>query len=126
MDNFSTLFSCKELKEQNTTLYQHLESVSLQATRIRQAANETSAGALAEDDTNSDNEGKLGELRSVVTYLRREKEIVDLQHELGKQEIARLKSQVEHLSQSLNEARTTLSEVRVKYCGHLDYAHRAG
>ena len=51
------------------------------------------------------------ELRSVVAYLRREKEIVDLQLELNKQENMRLKTQVDHLSRNLEESRTALSEV---------------
>jgi nucleoprotein TPR len=54
---------------------------------------------------------KLSELRSVVAYLRKEKEIVDLQLELSKQENARLKAQIDHLSQSLDDTRATLSEV---------------
>jgi nucleoprotein TPR len=57
-----------------------------------------------------DADAKLSELRSVVAYLRKEKEIVDLQLELSKQEATRLKSQIEHLSQTLEETRATLSE----------------
>lgn len=56
---------------------------------------------------------KLSELRSVVSYLRKEKEIVDLQLELSKQENSRLKAQVDHLSQSLEDVRATLSEVGI-------------
>jgi hypothetical protein len=54
---------------------------------------------------------KVSELRSVVAYLRKEKEIVDLQLELSKQENVRLKAQIEHLTQSLQETRATLAEV---------------
>ena len=56
-------------------------------------------------------EGKLSELRSVVAYLRKEKDIVDLQLELSKQESARFKAQTEQLSKSLDEVRLTLSMV---------------
>lgn len=73
---------------------------------------DASANATAEEgDATEDVDTKLSELRSVVSYLRREKEIVDLQLELSKQENVRLKSQIEHLSQSLEETRTSLSEV---------------
>ena len=51
-------------------------------------------------------------MRSAVAYLRKEKEIVDLQLELSKQESAQQRSQIEHLSQALEEARTTFSNVR--------------
>ena len=37
---------------------------------------------------------------------------MELQLELGKQETARLKAQVDHLSQSLDQARASLSEVQ--------------
>lgn len=101
----------KDLSEQNRLLHQHLDSVSSQATRIRQAA-DSSASAPAEGDATDNADAKLAELRSVVQYLRKEKEIVELQLELSKQENARLKGQIEHLSHALDETRATLSEER--------------
>lgn len=106
---------CKDLAAQNNILHQHLESVSSQAARIREAAdssatNFTGDGESAEDSTDT----KLAELRSVVAYLRKEKDIVDLQLELSKQETTRLRTQVEHLDKSLAETRKALSEVSPK------------
>ncbi|KAF7348346.1 Protein MLP1 [Mycena sanguinolenta] len=98
-------------KRQNSLLHQHLESVSTQAARIRQAA-ESSTSASGEGESTDDTDTKLSELRSVVAYLRKEKEIVDLQLELSKQENARLKTQIEHLSQTLEDTRKTLSDER--------------
>ncbi|KAG2010159.1 hypothetical protein CC2G_013002 [Coprinopsis cinerea AmutBmut pab1-1] len=103
---------CQDLSSQNTLLHQHLESVSSQAARIRQAANDSASTPATEGDGSEDAAKELENLRPVVSYLRKEKEIVELQLELGKQENARLKSQIEHLSQSLEEARTTISEER--------------
>ncbi|KAH7927786.1 hypothetical protein BV22DRAFT_1060287 [Leucogyrophana mollusca] len=103
---------CKDLAAQNTLLHQHLESVSSQAARIRQAADSSAQGPSGDGEEGGDEDTKLSELRSVVAYLRKEKEIVDLQLELSKQENVRLKAQIEHLSQSLQETRTTLSEER--------------
>lgn len=71
----------------------------------------SATAVTGEGDTSDDVDTKLSELRSVVAYLRKEKEIVDLQLELSKQENVRLKSQIEHLSQSLEETRASLSEV---------------
>lgn len=102
---------CLDLTSQNSILHQHLESVSSQAARIRQAA-DSSAPVAGEGEASDDAETKLSELRSVVAYLRKEKEIVDLQLELSKQECIRFKSQVDHLSQTLNETRLALTEVR--------------
>ncbi|KAI0338862.1 hypothetical protein BDW22DRAFT_1362157 [Trametopsis cervina] len=102
---------CRDLVSQNSILHQHLESVSSQAARIRSAA-EPSSSTQGEAENIEDADTKLSELRSVVGYLRKEKDIVDLQLELSKQENARFKAQIEHLTHSLDEARKTLSEER--------------
>jgi nucleoprotein TPR len=104
-------FRVKDLAAQNSILHNHLENVSTQATRIRQAA-DAQAAIPNDADATTDADAKLSELRSVVAYLRKEKEIVDLQLELSKQETVRLKSQIEHLNASLEETRATLSQVR--------------
>ncbi|KAG6330667.1 hypothetical protein ID866_8422 [Astraeus odoratus] len=102
----------KELAAQNTLLYQHLDTVSSQAARIRQVADSSAESASGDADVSGDVDAKLSELRAVVAYLRKEKEIVDLQLELCKQENVRLKAQIDHLNQSLQEARNSLSEER--------------
>ncbi len=101
---------CKDLASQNSILHQHLETVSSQAARIRSAA-ETSTAVSGETENVEDADTKLSELRSVVAYLRKEKDIVDLQLELSKQENTRFKTQIEHLTHSLEETRKTLTEV---------------
>ena len=114
------LHSCKDLGAQNALLYQHLDTVSSQAARIRQVADSSTENASGEADASGETDAKLSELRAVVAYLRKEKEIVDLQLELCKQENVRLKAQIESLNKSLQETRNTLSEVitRSKYGDH--------
>lgn len=104
--------SCQDLFSQNATLHQHLESVSTQATRIRQAADASVAQPAEGEDVIDDADSRLSELRSVVSYLRKEKGIVDLQLEMSKQENERLKAHTERLTQTLQETRATLSDVR--------------
>jgi nucleoprotein TPR len=102
----------KDLSEQNIVLHQHLDSVYSQAARIRQTA-KSSSSAQPEIDTADNSGAQLAKLRSVMQYLRKEKGIVDLQQlELSKQERARLNSQIEHCANTLDETRTTLSEVQ--------------
>ena len=101
---------CKDIGEQNKLLHQHLESVSSHAARIKQAAS-TSNAESGEGDPMDDADTKLTELRSLVTYLRKEKEIIELQLDLSKQENTRLKTQIDHLAQNLEEAQKALSEV---------------
>lgn len=53
---------------------------------------------------------------------------MDLQLELSKQETTRMKTQIEYLSQSLEETRKTLSEVRNLFFGGVrmtDTVHRS-
>jgi nucleoprotein TPR len=73
---------------------------------------EFSSSVQPKIDTVDNSDAQLAELRSIVRYLRKGKEIVDLQLELSKQENARLKSQIEHLTHTLDETWTTSSEVR--------------
>ena len=93
-------------------LHRHLESVSSQAEKIRQTAEASNVVAEGDSDGSDD---RMTELRSVIAFLRKEKDIVDLQLELSKQENARLKTQLEHLSKSVEETRATLSKVRVSF-----------
>ncbi len=58
-----------------------------------------------------DSDQQLSDLRSVISFLRKEKEILDLQLEMAKQEGARSKAEVNHLTRILDESRTLLSEV---------------
>ena len=84
---------CKDLSAQNALLHKHLETVSSQAARIKQAADSSATPVGGQTPGEDDVDTKLADLQSVVAYLRKEKEIVDLQLELSKQEAARLRTQ---------------------------------
>ena len=118
---------CKDLNDQNSLLHQHLESVSTHAARIKQAASSTAAES-GEAEATDDADTKVTELRSLVTYLRKEKEIIELQLELSKQENTRLKTQIDHLSQNLDDTRRALSEVGLVWlelCRFADSLYRS-
>lgn len=91
-------------------MLEHLESVSIQAAKIKQAADAPVADT-PEGEAQEEADHRLSELRSVVSYLRKEKGIIELQLEMSKQENERLKVQIEHLQQNLQETRATLAEV---------------
>ncbi|KAG5359757.1 Protein MLP1 [Yarrowia sp. C11] len=59
-------------------------------------------GDVSGDSTNTD----------VVTYLRQEKEIIETQHELAIQENKRLQARLDHVSVSLDEARSDLERLK--------------
>ncbi|BGP43630.1 Protein mlp1 [Rhodotorula kratochvilovae] len=115
---------CDELKEQNSTLAQHLETASSQATQLqaRHAAVSDSAAAAGEGGADADtieaitasHNASVEQLREVIRYLRREKDIIDLQLEFSKQEATRLRQQLDFTSRSLEETRQSLQEERSK------------
>jgi nucleoprotein TPR len=102
---------CMDLVAQNATLHQHLENVSTQAARIRQAAEAPQTEVSTGDTTAADGEDACAELRGVIASVRREKEIAELQLDLHKQENIRLKAYRDRLNQTLEDTRKLLSEV---------------
>jgi nucleoprotein TPR len=104
---------CKDLTAQNAALHQHLETISSQAARIRQAADSTAdLSTVPSTAEGADPDDALAELRSVIAFVRREKEIAELQLDLNKQENIRLRSYSDHLAQTLEATRISLKEVR--------------
>lgn len=108
--------SAADLKSQNAILHKRLEEIGAQAAQIRQAAAEGPVGEAAQGDI-SLSETSANDLQDVVQFVRREKEIVDLQLELQKQEAARLRQNLSHAHVSLDEVRLQLSEERQRNAG---------
>jgi nucleoprotein TPR len=102
----------QELRGQNKALHDHLESLQQQAKEIRQAVAGGELQAGLGDVSISSQADNAEELHTVIRYLRREKEIIDLQVELRDQECARLRQSVEHTQRTLDEARLQLSQER--------------
>jgi hypothetical protein len=69
---------CKALTEQGNVLHQRLDNESSQTAHIHQAA-DSSVGTLSEGETADVSEYRHFELRAMISYLRKEKEIVDMQ-----------------------------------------------
>ncbi|GAA5926646.1 Mlp1p [Sporobolomyces koalae] len=113
----------EELKEQNSTLAQHLETATAQASQLQSrhaaiAAGTSADGAVADadavDSISASHAASVEQLREVIRYLRREKEIIDLQFDYSKQEAARLRQQLEYTERGLTETRQALTEERQK------------
>ena len=105
------LAELKERREsiaaQNRLLHEQLDSVSTQIAELKRkrGSDEGAAGNLptaGDSDT-------LGE---VIRYLRREKDIIEVQHELSVQEARRLKQQLDYTQTSLDQVRETLAQER--------------
>ncbi|EGX50968.1 hypothetical protein AOL_s00054g704 [Orbilia oligospora ATCC 24927] len=100
---------CDDLVKQNKLVHDQFEVVSQQIADL-QKDRERAIGELAVATSDQ----SLEELRAVITYLRREKEIVDVQLELQTQEAKRIKVQLDHTRKQLDEVRVTLSEERAR------------
>ncbi|KAI9714437.1 MAG: hypothetical protein M1820_000398 [Bogoriella megaspora] len=100
----------EEIQGQNRILHEQLESFSTQIATLRQNRMD-----YAETVSEADHSGSASErLQEVITYLRREKEIVEVQHELSIKEGSRLKSQLDYAQAQLDEARQKLTEERLR------------
>ncbi|KAI5479511.1 nucleoprotein TPR [Pseudohyphozyma bogoriensis] len=112
-----------DLNSQNAILHSQLETFGSQAAFLQSRLSNATVGGEGEgaaatadsvDAITSSLNSTVDQLREVIRYLRREKEIVDLQLEFSKQEAARLRQQLEFTSKSLEESRTALTEERAK------------
>jgi nucleoprotein TPR len=100
------------LTAQNELLHQQLQILGAQATRIRQVASASADAPTEQAGDPGAVDQQLADLRSVISYLRKEKEISELHLEVSKQESARSKAEIDHLTRVLEETRTLLTEVR--------------
>ncbi|KAJ9635197.1 Protein mlp1 [Coniosporium tulheliwenetii] len=98
----------EDVNAQNRILHQQLENVSSQIAALKQNRASTPADgeAAASPSSGVDN------LQEVIRYLRREKEIVDVQYELSIQEAKRLKQQLDHTQAQLDQTREKLNQER--------------
>ena len=97
----------ENLTAQNNRLHQQLEAVTAQISGLRKRA--------ASDDVEVSQEqpqAGLDNLQEVIRYLRREKEIVDVQLELSTQEGKRLKQQFDYVQSQLDDTRLRLNQQR--------------
>ena len=92
------------LRTQNDNLHQQLESFSQR----------TQQPSLSMPDQNVDisTDSGLEALQQVITYLRREKEIVDIQFEIKSQEAERLRQELSYNRNQLDETRLKLNQQR--------------
>ncbi|KAL1621757.1 Protein mlp1 [Diplodia seriata] len=98
-----------EVNDQNKRLHQQLETVSAQISALKQSraslgAEPAEPGSTPPPETEN--------LQEVIRYLRREKEIVEVQYELQIQESKRYKQQLDHAQTQLDQTRERLNQER--------------
>ena len=98
----------ENLNTQNNHLHQQLETISAQISSLQKRVTTSDAENFSGDAPTS----RLENLQEVIKYLRREKEIVDVQLELSAQEAKRLKQQLDYTQSQLDESRLRLNKQR--------------
>ncbi len=95
----------EEILQQNTLLHGQLEEVTKQISSLQRGRD-----SITEEETEAVPVPALENLQEVIKYLRREKEIVDVQYHLSTQEGKRLKQQLDHTQSQLDETRLKLDQ----------------
>lgn len=101
----------EEVGQQNKVLHEHLENLTQQISQVRKSDGDLAPLAQTDGDT-SISGAPSEELQEIVRYLRREKEIADLQLDLNRQEATRLRLSLEHTTRALDEAKLQIAEER--------------
>ncbi|KAK0129820.1 hypothetical protein ONS96_000369 [Cadophora gregata f. sp. sojae] len=118
-----------DLNAQNKLLHQQLENLSAQITGLQQSRSvlpETSPANAESPFTDSAIDRNADGLRELNNYLRREKEIVEVQYELKIQEAKRLQQQLDYAQSQLDESRLKLDQERRQHAdgGRSSIAHK--
>ncbi|CAG9982497.1 unnamed protein product [Clonostachys byssicola] len=99
----------EDVNAQNKLLHQQLESLTAQVTSLQQSrSSEDNDEAMSPVTFGDVSEG----LRELNSYLRREKEILEVQYDLKTQEAKRLQQQLEYTQTQLDEARLKMDQER--------------
>ena len=98
----------ENLNVQNNRLHKQLDEVTSQISSLRRR---TSVGEN-DDVDHASAAPDIENLQEVIKYLRREKEIVDVQLELSAQETKRLKQQLDYTQSQLDDTRLKLNQQR--------------
>lgn len=95
---------------QNKLLHQQLENVSAQVSALQQSR--ASAGESLDTISSQPSGAGDDQFRELSNYLRREKDILEVQYDLKVQEAKRLQQQYEYAQSQLDEARVKLEQER--------------
>lgn len=98
----------EDVNAQNKLLHQQLESLTGQVNALQQSR----GGDGDSDETLTVAGDAMEGLRELNSYLRREKEILEVQYDLKSQESKRLQQQVDYVQSQLDEARLKLDQER--------------
>lgn len=97
-----------EILHQNSLLHTQLENITKQISTLQKDRANIAAGEEEGEAASS----SLESLQEVIKYLRREKEIVEVQYHLSTQESKRLRQQLDYTQSQLDDTRLKLEQQR--------------
>ena len=106
-----------DIDRQNKILHQQMDSINSQIKQLDQKRQ--SNGPTSERETSNEPDSQRSQ--EIINYLRREKEIVDVQYELSLQESRRLRQQLEYTESQLNDVRLRLEQERTRQQGQQNH-----
>lgn len=95
----------EEVVQQNAHLHSQLETLTRQIGDLQRDRSQ-----LSHVETGDPATPGLDDLQEVIKYLRREKEIVDVQYHLSTQEVKRIRQQLDHVQSQYDETRLKLDQ----------------
>lgn len=98
----------EEVNYQNKVLHETIENITSQISLLQRER----ANVSAEDEQEEPSAPNLEGLQEVIKFLRREKEIVEVQYHLSTQEGKRLRQQLDYTQSQLDETRLKLEQER--------------
>ncbi|KAI9829462.1 MAG: hypothetical protein M1826_005644 [Phylliscum demangeonii] len=101
-----------DVNKQNDLLHKQLEAVSSEIAALRQQRSSFFEREDAMTGVEGPSDRTMEELREIVSFLRRDKEIVDVQYELSIQESKRFKQQLDYVQSQLDDCRLKLDQER--------------
>lgn len=96
-----------EVLNQNSLLHKQLETITRQISDLQR-----DKAAIPEEGEGEGSSSSLEGMQEVIKFLRREKEIVDVQYHLSTQEGKRIRQQLEYTRSQLDETRLKLEQQR--------------
>ncbi|KAL8827841.1 MAG: hypothetical protein Q9191_002941 [Dirinaria sp. TL-2023a] len=100
------------LNAQNNRLLQQLDDVSSQIADLRKRKAPEGGDEISTEDQSESTSQSIENLHEIIKYLRREKEIIEVQYSLSETEGKRLKQQLDYTQSQLDETRLRLNQQR--------------
>lgn len=100
----------EDLSSQNNLLYSQIDQLNEELNKLKRPTIDVDAVT----SENAEDQKIVEDLREVIKFLRREKQVVEYEMDASQQEARRLQQQLEHVQRNLQETQTQLVDERYR------------